>query len=62
MSVAGGQMFDPANVMSYEEFVRMQQERDSGSESIMEESEDRMVANISPDTISGEAVELSEMD
>ena len=40
--------------MSYEEFVRMQQECDSVSESIMEESEDRMVANVS--------VELSEMD
>ena len=54
MSVAGRQTFDTANVMSYEEFVRMQQECDSGSESSMEESEDRMVANVS--------VELSEMD
>ena len=54
MSVAGSQTFDPANVMSYEEFVRMQQECHSGSGSIMEESEDWMVANVS--------VELSEMD
>ena len=55
-------MFDPANVMSYEEFVRMQQEHDSGSEMSVEESEDRMAANVLPDTISGEAIELSEMD
>ena len=54
MSFGGSQTFDPANAMSYEEFERMQQECDSGSDSIMEESEDRVVANVS--------VVLSEMD
>ena len=62
MSCNGVQMIDPANIMSYEEFVRMQQECDSGSEMSMEQSEDRMSSNVLPETISGEAVEFSEMD
>ena len=62
MSCNGVQMIDPANIMSHEEFVRMQQECDSGSEMSMEQGEDRMSSNVLPETISGETIELSEMD
>ena len=40
----------------------MQQECDSGSEMSMEQGEDRMSSNVLPANISGETIELSEMD
>ena len=62
MYVAGGQMLDPANVMIYEEFVRMQQERDRGPASSWKRLKTGWWQVFQKDTISGEAVELSEMD